>query len=339
MPVVGNIFVSRDRFARALGVARGELDAFCLSALRHPITPLVVDTGPVQEIVHSHPIDIGALLPVPQWFEREAAPYITAGVIVAKDRQTGRRNVSIARLRLEGGNRLMAGIAKNHHLSLLAEKAQANGHDLEIAVAIGNHAAVLLGSQMYVELGADEFDIAGGLLGCAVELVKCRTVDLEVPAHAEIILEGRLLPGELIDEGTVSEFPGFYVNYGAGLAVEISCVSHRTDAIFQAILPGYAIEHCLLGAIAIGTTLTRDLQRLIPAVQRVFVNRWRHGSASCGYRHAPAAPRRRQAGDHARDGSCQSAEACHRSRRRYRPRGSTPGGVVARPRVFEVTKI
>ena len=271
MPVVGNIFVSRDRFARALGVAREELDAFCLSALRHPIKPVMVDTGPVQGIVHSHSIDIGALLPAPQWFEREVAPYITAGVIVAKDQQTGRRNVSIARLRLEGGNRLMAGIAKNHHLALLAEKAQASGHDLEIAVAIGNHAAVLLGSQMYVELGADEFDIAGGLLGCAVELIKCRTVDLEVPAHAEIILEGRLLPGELIDEGAVSEFPGFYVNYGAGLAAEISYVSHRTDAIYQAILPGYAIEHCLLGAIAIGTTLTRGLQRSIPAVQRVFV--------------------------------------------------------------------
>ena len=271
MPVIGNVFNSRGRFASAFGVQREELDAFCVSALRNPIKPVMVDAGPAQQVVHAGTIDIGQLLPVPQWFERESAPYITAGVIVAKDLQTGRRNVSIARLRLEGGNRLMAGIAKNHHLAILAEKSQASGHDLEIAVAIGNHAAVLLGSQMYVELGDDEFDIAGGLLGCAVELVKCKTVDLEVPAHAEIILEGRLLPNELIDEGPVSEFPGFYVDYGAGLAAEVSLVSHRTDAIYQAILPGYANEHCLLGAVAIGTTLTRDLQRSIPAVQRVFV--------------------------------------------------------------------
>ena len=271
MPVVGNIFNSRGRFARALGVRCEELDLFCLSALRHPIKPVMVDDGPVQRVVHGDTVDVGALLPVPHWFEREAAPYITAGVIVAKDSQTGRRNVSIARLRLEGGNRLMAGIAKNHHLAILAEKAQADGCVLEIAVAIGNHAAVLLGSQMYVELGDDEFDIAGGLLGCAIELVKCKTVDLEVPAHAEVILEGRLLPDELIDEGPVSEFPGFYVDYGAGLAAEISLISHRADAVYQAILPGYADEHCLLGAIAIGTTLTRDLQRMIPAVRRVFV--------------------------------------------------------------------
>lgn len=271
MPVVGNLYNDRGRFATALGIPREQLDSLCLSALERPIAPRMVDDGPVQQIVHSQPLDIGRLLPVPHWFEREAAPYITAGVIVAKDPETGRRNVSIARLRLEGGCRLMAGIAKNHHLARIAEKAHQRGHDLEIAVAIGNHAAVLLGSQMYVGLGDDEFDIVGGLLGEPVELVKCKTVDLEVPAHAEIVLEGRLRPADLIEEGAVSEFPGFYVYYGPGIAVEIDCVTHRSDAIYQAILPGYAPEHCLLGAVAIGATLTRDLQRSIPAVRRVLV--------------------------------------------------------------------
>lgn len=271
MPVVANLFNSRDRFARALGVPTKDLDRFCLAALRTPVKPTMVTDAPVQEVVHSDAIEVDTLLPVPHWFEREAAPYVTAGVIVAKDAETGRRNVSIARLRLEGGNRLMAGIAKNHHLAIIAEKARQRGHDLEIAVVIGNHAAVLLGSQMYVELGDDEFDIAGGLLGEPVELVKCRTVDLEVPAHAEIVLEGRLRPDDLIEENAVSEFPGFYVYYGPGIGVEIDCVTHRADAIYQAILPGYAAEHCLLGAVAIGTTLTRDLQRSIPAVRRVLV--------------------------------------------------------------------
>lgn len=271
MPVLGNLFVDRGRFARALGVDRHALPAFCLAALQNPIPPRMVDEAPVQQVVHRSPADLGALLPVPHWFEREAAPYITAGVIVAKDPETGRRNVSIARLRLEGGARLMAGIARNHHLYILAEKARLLDRELEIAVAIGNHAAVLLGSQMYVGLGDDEFDIVGGLLGEPVELARCLTVDLEVPAHAEIVLEGRLRPRDLIEEGPVSEFPGFYVSYGPGIAAEISCVTHRRDAIYQAILPGYAAEHCLLGGLAIETTLTRDLQRAIPAVRRVVV--------------------------------------------------------------------
>ncbi len=292
MPVVGNLYDRRERFARALGIAPEELEAYCLKALTRPIAPLLVDDAPVQEVVHTKTPDIGALLPVPHWFEREAAPYITAGVIVAKDPETGRRNVSIARLRLEGGGSLMAGIAKNHHLAMLAEKARARNEGLEIAVAIGNHIAVLLGSQMYVGLGEDEFDIAGGLLGAPVELVKGKTVDLEVPAHAEIVLEGRLLPEDLIDEGPVSEFPGFYVYYGPGIGVQISCVTHRSDAIYQAILPGYAAEHCLLGAVAIGATLLRDLQRSIPAVRRVFVT-----EGGMGRLHAVIAMHRPRAGE------------------------------------------
>lgn len=271
MPVVGNLYNSRDRFARALGIPVSELDAHCLAALRRPIKPVMVDAAPVQEVVHDAPLDVGALMPVPHWFEKEVAPYITAGVIIAKDPETGRRNVSIARLRLEGGTRLMAGIAKNHHLAILAEKARNLGRDLEVAVVIGNHAAVLLGSQLYLDLGDDELDNAGALLGAPVELVKCRTIDIEVPAHAEIVIEGRLRADDLIEEGAVSEFPGFYVYYGPGIGMEVTCVTHRADAIYQAILPGYAAEHCLLGAVAIGTTLTRDLQRAIPAVRRVFI--------------------------------------------------------------------
>jgi len=269
--VVGNLLNSRERMARALGVARNALHDFCLAALRNPIPPVIVGEAPVQAIEHRTDMDLARLLPVPTWFERETGPYISAGVIVAKDPETGRRNVSIARLRLEGGSRIMAGIARNHHLYRLAEKAQALGRPLEIAVAIGNHAAVLLASQMYVDLGDDEFAIAGALLREPLRLVKCRTVDLEVPAETEIALEGVLRPDQLIEEGPVSEFPGFYVYYGPGITTDITCVTHRADAIYQAVLPGFAPEHCVLGAVAIEAVVSHGLQRVIPSVRRVFV--------------------------------------------------------------------
>ena len=271
MPIVGNLLNSRDRFARALGVARANLHEFCVAALRAPIPPVVVTQAPLRAVEHRRDIDLAKLLPVPTWFEREAGPCISAGVIVAKDPETMKRNVSIARLRLEGGARLMAGIAHNHHLYRLAQKAKALGRPLEVAIAIGNHAAVLLASQMYLDLGEDEFAIAGALLREPLRLAACRTVDLEVPAEAEIVLEGELRAGELIEEGPVSEFPGFYVSYGPGLAVEIGCVTHRTDAMYQAILPGFAPEHCLLGAVAIEAVLCHALQRVIPCVRRVLV--------------------------------------------------------------------
>jgi 2,5-furandicarboxylate decarboxylase 1 len=271
MPVVGNLLNSKEKIARGLGVEPAALQDACLDALDHGIAPLTVPEGPVEEVAHQNDVDVPSLLPVPTWFEKEGGPYITAGVVVAKDPQTGLRNVSIARLRLEGGDRLLAGIAPTHHLSELLRRADTRGHGLEIAVAIGNHPAVLIASQMYVELGHDEFDIAGALLGEPLRLVRCRTVHLEVPAEAEIVLEGVLDPSDRIEEGPVSEFPGFYVRYGAGYGVRVLAVCHRRDALYQAILPGYAPEHCLLGGVAIGATTCRALRRVLPNVRRVFV--------------------------------------------------------------------
>jgi 2,5-furandicarboxylate decarboxylase 1 len=271
MPVVGNIMNSRERIAALLGIDRAVLHQAILHALSSQIRPLLVESAPVQEVVHQGPIDLARLLPVPTWFEHETGAYITAGVIVAKDPETGRRNVSIARLRLDGGNRVMVGIAKNHHLNLLAEKARLLGRSLPIAVAIGNHPAVLLGSQMYLGLGDDEYDVVGGLLGAPLQLVKCLTVPLEVPAGAEIVLEGSIDAGDLVEEGAVSEFHGFYVRYGPGTGGKITCVTHREGATYQAILPGYAPEHCLLGAVAIEAVCCQAIQRVIPAVRRVLV--------------------------------------------------------------------
>jgi UbiD family decarboxylase len=271
LPVVGNLLNTRPKIARALGVPTERLQAHLIQALDEGIPPEIVAAGPVQAVVHTAPLDLPSLLPVPTWFEREGGPYITAGVIVARDPDTGRRNVSIARLRLEGGDRLLAGIAPSHHLSELARRAHARGQALPIAVSIGNHPAVLVASQMYVALGHDEYEIAGRLLGEPLRLVRCASLDLEVPAEAEIVLEGWLYPGELIEEGPVSEFPGFYVRYGPGQAVHAQAVTHRADAVYQAILPGYAAEHVLLGAVAIGATTCRALQRVLPRVQQVHV--------------------------------------------------------------------
>ena len=271
MPVVANLLNSRGRIAASLGCAREELPDRLVAALRNPIPPEIVEDQTHRPVTHGPAPDLTKLLPVPTWFEHESGPYITAGVFVAKHPETGRRNVSIARIRVDGGNRIMAGIAKNHHLNILAEAARKLGRKLPVAVAIGNHPAVLLASQLYIGLGEDEFDIAGALLGEPLRLTRCATVDLEVPAEAEIVLEGELDADELVDEPRVSEFHGFYVSYGPGIGGRIRHVAMREDAVFQAILPGYAAEHCLLGAVAIEAVLCDALSRMIPAVRRVVV--------------------------------------------------------------------
>jgi 3-polyprenyl-4-hydroxybenzoate decarboxylase len=119
---------------------------------------------------------------------------------------------------------------------------------------------------MYVSLGHDEFDIAGGLMNEPLRLLRCESVNLGVPADAEIVLEGTLHADERIEEGLVSEFHGFYENYGQGHAIHINAVMHRSKPIYQTILPGYAAEHILLGAIAARMRGEEDIM-IIPGMK------------------------------------------------------------------------
>lgn len=271
IPVVGNILNSRSRIAKLLGMDKGYLSQGLLQALQKPLSPVIVENAPVQEEIFDGALDLAAILPVPTWFDRETGPYITAGVIIAKDPLTRKRNISIARIRLDGGNRIMVGIARNHHLHILAEKAAAMGKELPIAVAIGNSASVLVGSQLYLGLGDDEYDMIGAFLGEPLELVRCKSVDLEVPAGAEVILEGNIDARDLVEEERVSEFHGFYAVYGPGIGGRIQCMTSRKNPIFQVILPGFAPEHCLLGAVAIEAVCCQLLKSVIPSVRRVVV--------------------------------------------------------------------
>jgi 4-hydroxy-3-polyprenylbenzoate decarboxylase len=213
-----------------------------------------------------------AALPVPTFFEHESGPYITAGVIVARDPETGRRNVSIARLKLLGGNRAYIGIAPNHHLSALARKARARGERLDLAVTVGNHPAVVLASNLYLELGADEYGAAGALLGEPLRVARCERANLEVAAACELVLEGTLDPTEAVDEGPVSEFHGMYERYGRGPVVTFHCLHRRRDAIFQVVEPGRHAEHVLIGAVAIGATTGRLVRGAVPSLERLVVS-------------------------------------------------------------------
>jgi UbiD family decarboxylase len=268
LPVLGNLLGSRRRIALGLGVPVEEIQNHLLSALEHPFAHRQVADAPCQEVIASD-VDL-ARLPIPWFFEHETGPYVTAGVIVARDGADGPANLSIARLKPLGGCRAMAGIAPNHHLAVLARRAAARGGSLPIAVTIGNHPAVLLASCLYLGLGADELQNAGGMFGEPAEVALTPT-GLAVPAHCEIVLEGRLDPSEVVDEGLVSEFHGMYENYGPGMVVTVDRVTMRRDAIYQAIEPGRHPEHLLLGGTAIAAGLAAELRRLIPETVAVAV--------------------------------------------------------------------
>jgi 4-hydroxy-3-polyprenylbenzoate decarboxylase len=184
-------------------------------------------------------------------------------------------------LKLLGGPKAFIGIAPNHHLAVLARAAAARGEKLDIAVTIGNHPAVLVAAALYLGLGDDELEVAGAILGDAIEVTPCRSIALEVPAHCEIVLEGTLDPDDQHVEGRVSEFHGLYEDYGAGPVVRIHRLTRRADAIYQVIQPGWHPEHTLIGGVAIAAGLRRRLEDLGVGVREIAV-----GHGGCGRLHA-----------------------------------------------------
>jgi len=288
MPVVGNLLNGVSWFAEAIGATQATLQSRIIAAIDKPLRPRITEAPPCQQHVVIDP-DVARELPVPRFFEHETGPYVTAGAIVAKDSLTGRANLSIARLKPLGGNRAMVGIAPNHHLAVLARSARERGQKLDIAVTVGNHPAVLLAACLYLQLGEDELEVAGGLLGEPIEAARCLTTDLVVPAQCECVLEGTLDLNEEIEEGPVSEFHGLYEDYGNGVVATFSRLTRRTDAIFQVVLPGYHPEHCLMGGVAIAAGLARAS---VASVAQVAV-----GFGGAGRLHAVVALRDPRPGD------------------------------------------
>lgn len=267
--VMGNLLNSRARIAAALGVAPGAISQAIHRSIREPVAPVRVAPGPAQSVVrHKAPL---AGLPTPTFFEREERPYITAGVILARDPHTGRGNASFARLAVLGDDTAMIGIAPNHHLAVFARRAAEQGRSLEIAVVIGAHPCIQLAACLYLGVGDDELECAGALLGEPVRVTQAQTVDLMVPVDAELILEGRIDWGHPVDEGFVSEYHGMYECYGPGCLATFSARTQRRDAIFQVIEPGFHREHIYLGALPIAAGLLNTIAAVVPNVRDVAV--------------------------------------------------------------------
>jgi 2,5-furandicarboxylate decarboxylase 1 len=267
--VAGNLLNSRDRIAAALGIAVGDIVPRIHEAIRVPLKPQKVASGRVQDVVTlDSPL---AALPVPRFFERESRRYITAGVILARDPLTGRGNASFARFALLDDSTAMVGIAPNHHLALFARRAAEAGRTLEIAVVIGAHPAIQLAACLYLGVGDDELECAGSLLGRPVDVVPAKTVELMVPADAELVLEGRIDARQPIEEGFVSEYHGMYEKYGPGFLATFSALTRRSDAIYQAIEPGYHREHVYLGALPIAASLRSAISAVVTNVRDVAV--------------------------------------------------------------------
>ena len=236
---------SRDMFAWGMGLENpDEMYEKWRQALDHPLPPRLVNSGPVQEEVHT-----GAWLeevgmdyfPIPVEEPGFSGTIRTTNQFITKEPGGDIRNVGTYSGHMRARNRLMCAIGPVHHARLHHwSKAREMGIPLQTAIVIGAVPAVSYVGSVNIPYGVDELAVAGALMGKPLELVKCKTVDLEVPAHAEIVIEGEISTEFAEPYGAFGEYPGYMMmEHRVNSIMKITCITHRRRPIFTPFLVGF----------------------------------------------------------------------------------------------------
>jgi UbiD family decarboxylase len=278
--VVIGVLARRERVAKMLGTTAKDIGHVLRDAVKNPISPVMLShtaTAPCQEIVHlaSEPgFDIRKLLPAPTNTEEDAGPYFTMGLCYASDPETGVSDVTIHRLCIQGPDEMSMYFAPGRHITVFREKAEAAGQSLPLSVSIGVDPAIYIGACFEpptTPIGFDELSIAGGLRGHAIELVACKSVKAKAIAHAEVVIEGELLPNVRIREDVntntgkaMPEFPGYTGVAQPALPIfKIKAVTFRKKPILQTMI-GPSEEHVNMAGIATEASILQLVENAMP---------------------------------------------------------------------------
>jgi 2,5-furandicarboxylate decarboxylase 1 len=238
IPVVGGLLSSKELIGRALNLKKEHLLHNLSSAIENPLLPEIVASGECQEVVE-WAVDL-TTLPIMRYTKKDGGKYIASAVSIVRDPELG-RNMCFHRLMLLDKNRFVARIVEERGTDTALKKA---GGELDIAICIGNSTAVLLAAATSLPKGVDELGMANALE--RTELVKCKTIDLEVPKECEIVLEGRITK-EKAAEGPFLDTTGTIDKIRQQPVVEIKCITHREKPIYQTLLPGRHEHQFLMG--------------------------------------------------------------------------------------------
>jgi 2,5-furandicarboxylate decarboxylase 1 len=254
-PAVGGLLNKIERFGLALGhdearpFGHAEFDALLERAKARPIEPVHVDSGPSQAIViQGDDVNLHEL-PVPTFFELDSGPFITAAIGITRDFETGVYNIGVYRTLIIGKNRCVINASSLSDLRRHYAAWEKSGQPMPIALAIGVDPAMLTAAACKLPPNHCEWQVGGALQGSPIELVRCVTNDLRVPAKAEIIIEGTVDFGERV-QNLLGEFAGQYGPETAP-ATTVTAITHRPDAMFYTIMAGRNPEHNTLGNVAV----------------------------------------------------------------------------------------
>jgi len=274
--VITGIYGDKERLAIALDMKdEKELLQRFSKAMDSPMPTKLISNAPVHEVERE--IDVRKL-PIPTFYERDMGPYITAGIFIAKDKETGARNASYHRMTPISKNKFAVRIVERD-LYLFMKKAHEKGERLEVAVVIGVDPATAISASTTLPLYHDELQVAASLLGGGLRTVKGKTVDVEYPADAELVLEGYFEPNETTKEGPFVDILGTYDLIREQPVFTVTAIYSRKDPIFHAILPG-GYEHKTLMGFPREVRIYKHVTEVIP-VNDVYLTSWGSGWLEC----------------------------------------------------------
>ena len=235
--VVGILGGSRTIYSMAMECPVDEAQDRWAQATAHPIEPRLVLEGPCQEEVYCDEQVEKVKLPTPVWtVGQDPGPYHTSPFVISKDPETGVQNVGTYRIQARDPRRVGIMINPPRNMNHHIRKNDALGKRTDVAIVFGTEPVTGLASVTPFPYGVDELAVAGGVRGEPVEVVRCKTVDLLVPATAEIVIEGQIPPGGREPEGPFGEYAGYMGTAGSHPYVDVTCVTTRDKPIYQAFM-------------------------------------------------------------------------------------------------------
>ncbi|MBI4318667.1 MAG: UbiD family decarboxylase [Chloroflexi bacterium] len=222
-----------------------------------------------QVILKGDDVDL-ARLPIVRHAVLNSGKYIPIGCMVCKDPDTGIPNVGIYRHEVKGKNKLGCMINPVHHAAYIARRCAALGKPMEVAIFIGHHPAAVLGANYMGPQDVDEFEIMGGFLQESIQVTQAETVDLQVPALAEIVIEGTIDPRTMTTDGPFSEYAGYYgIAQKPCYLIDVTAITMRNDAVYHDLDPSHR-EHNLCGVMCYESQIYDAVKAAVPTVKGVY---------------------------------------------------------------------
>ncbi|QIE48153.1 UbiD family decarboxylase (plasmid) [Pseudohalocynthiibacter aestuariivivens] len=269
IPVVTNVFGYRRTVAAALGLEEKDLLRTLVSQEARGLPVDRVDSAPAQEVVTLAPdIDVARDIPQVVFSEHDAGAYITAGVLIAPHPETGAYNASWNRCQLVGKDKLRVRMMPPQHLGRYHAEAEAKGQNLPCAIVIGAPPGLMFSAASKVPYDADELEVAGAWQGKPLRVTRCKTIPVDVPADAEMVIEGEVIADIREDEGPFGEFTDSYVPVMKNHVFKVTAITRRSDAIYHTILAGGTEDLNLVG-VPIQTEIYKKVSSFVPQIKDI----------------------------------------------------------------------